>query len=484
MSLSNDVTYWFPVGASDGSAWRLDIVSLLAVIGESAMQEHAQAMTASWLCCLPRIIPAPQVLIKPTRPTRMPQVNAAVVGVKNGTFVQTLNYFPNIIHPIDDLPPFAFKVYDIKHSPKRVASIRKNVPHAFESNTELGQLEASAGDRFFTAAMATGAESEGVHARKRGTFRNIKRIPTFSNLSKLPPHVPARKSSPLNLLSIFSFVLTCALFGLSVANSDGIACIALVTISLASSIVGFASMWSPQLMKRTSTNANLPRGDVVIRTREGAFIVVKCDENVARELYTGTEECVYTVQNVKIYRSLVAIGTVLLMVSVVFLGNCNFPEQLAIGSSYIALNGLFWAAALVDKKRFWNMELYKIDDVTPSDAQNADKGDSHDLDVEKRPSFTRTMWYAIRETRDIGWVRKSGAAPSTKEWDEWLRKAEQMANAGPEGRKWAAVHARDEMFSHMVSSPVSPVEPNFTIEVKVPADQQVPAVEVKPDDQR
>src|ERR1700726_887146 len=135
MAISDDVTYWFPDGTNDGSAWRLDIVSLLAVIGESAMQEHAPAMTASWLCCLPRIIPAPQVLIKPTRPTRMPQVNAAVVGVKNGTFVQTLNYFPNIIHPIDDLPPFAFKVYDIKHSPKRVASIRKNIPHAFESET-------------------------------------------------------------------------------------------------------------------------------------------------------------------------------------------------------------------------------------------------------------------------------------------------------------------------------------------------------------
>lgn len=32
----------------------------------------------------------------------MPQVNAAVVGVHNGTMVPTLNYFPNIIHPIEE----------------------------------------------------------------------------------------------------------------------------------------------------------------------------------------------------------------------------------------------------------------------------------------------------------------------------------------------------------------------------------------------
>lgn len=76
---------WFPKTAEDVPGWRLDIVSLLAVIGESSMAEHSQAMTATWTCCLPRIIPAPQALLKPTRPTRMPQVNAAVVGVVNGT---------------------------------------------------------------------------------------------------------------------------------------------------------------------------------------------------------------------------------------------------------------------------------------------------------------------------------------------------------------------------------------------------------------
>jgi len=110
-------------------------------------------------------------------------------------------------------------------------------------------------------------------------------------------------------------------------------------ISLASSIVGYASWWSPELMNRNFPS-KVPPGDMIIRTREGAFLLVRCNENVARELYIGTEECVYKVQT-QSYRILVGFGTFLLMVSVVLLGNCNFTMQAAIGVSYIVLNGLF-----------------------------------------------------------------------------------------------------------------------------------------------
>jgi len=105
------MAHWFPSGKNGNSeGWRLDIVSLLAVIGESSIEEHSQALTSSWTCMLPRIIPAPQALLKPTRPTRLPQTSSAVVGIHNGTLVPTLNYFADILHPLDDLPRFGFKV--------------------------------------------------------------------------------------------------------------------------------------------------------------------------------------------------------------------------------------------------------------------------------------------------------------------------------------------------------------------------------------
>jgi hypothetical protein len=414
----------------------------------------------------------------------MPQVNAAVVGVKNGTFVQTLNYFPNILHPIEDLPAFAFRVYAIRHSPKRVNSIKASArgPDWVDSEGKGTQLHA-------LPMPATSGSSSSVARKpgikKRGTIQSITnavRVVTHSNEDKLPPHVPARKSSPLNILSIFSFVLTLGLFALSVANRDGVACISLITISLASSIVGYASMWSPQLMKRTATS-DVPQGDVVIRTREGAFIVVKCDENVARELYTGTEECVYTVQNVREYRTFVGIGTFLLMVSVVLLGNCNFPQQLAIGVSYIVLNGLFWGAALIKKEKFWNLTLYEFDDITPEDGMDAHLETVPDsTDPEHLPSFTRTMWYAIRETEEIGWVKKSGAAPVTEEWDAWLKEAETSVKM--KDRKWKAVTAKDRMVGQTEATPSSPAAPAMMNGINVPGGQHAPLIEILPDSRR
>ena len=472
---------WFPVGTNDTPGWRLDIVSLLAVIGESSMAEHAQAMTASWLCVLPRIIPAPQVLLKPTRPTRMPQVNAAVVGVKNGTFVQTLNYFPNILHPIEELPAFAFRVYAIKHSPKRVNSIK-----AFARGADPVHVLGNGTQSHGLPMPATSGSSSSVAPQpglnKRGTFQSIKQVVTHSNEVKLPPHVPARKTSPLNILSIFSFALTLVLFALSVVNQDGVACISLFTISLASSIVGYASMWSPQLMKRTATS-DVPQGDVVIRTREGAFIVVKCDENVARELYTGTEECVYTVQNIREYRTLVGIGTFLLMVSVMLLGNCNFPQQLAIGVSYIVLNGLFWGAALIPKEKFWDLSLYEFDDITPDDAKNAHlETVPNATDPEHLPSFTRTMWYAIRETGEIGWVKKSGAAPVTEEWDDWLKEAEVSIRMNH--RQWRAVTAKDQTVGQTEATLSSPAASAMMNGINMPGGQHAPGIEIPPDTRR
>ncbi len=472
---------WFPVGTNNTPGWRLDIVSLLAVIGESSMAEHAQPMTASWLCVLPRIIPAPQVLLKPTRPTRMPQVNAAVVGVKNGTFVPTLNYFPNILHPIDDLPAFAFRVYKIKHSQKRVDSIKLATRRADCPGSEGTGTHSQGLPIPVTSGSSTSVAAQSG-LRKRGTFESIKQVITHSNEDRLPPHVPARKTSPLNILSIFSFALTLGLFAMSLANQDGVACTALATISLASSIVGYASMWSPQLMKRKATS-DVPQGDLVIRTREGAFIVVKCDENVARELYTGTEECIYTVQSIRKYRALVGIGTFLLMVSVVLLGNCNFPQQLAIGASYILLNGLFWGAALIKKEKFWNMSLYEFDDVTPEDGKHAHlETVPNATDPEHIPSFTRTMWYAIRATEEIGWVKKSGAAPVTEEWDAWLKEADTAIKM--KDYKWKAVTAKDRMVGQTEATPSSPAAPAMMNGISVPGGQHAPMIEVPPDSRR
>lgn len=227
----------------------------------------------------------------------------------------------------------------------------------------------------------------------------------------------------------------------------------------------------------------------MIRTREGAFLLVICDENVARELYFGTEECRYKVPT-QSYRVLVGLGTFMLMVSVVLLGNCDFDMQAAIASSYMLLNGAFWAVSLIKKGHFWDLSAYHCVDVTPEDGKKAHlESDIEDLTEEDRPNFTRTskpllkligdrdamltemilVWYAIRETKKIGWVKRSNAAPETEKWAEWLKEAGEQALTN---RHWNAVRRRDEIVGGAATAPTA------RDDVVDAAEQHAPALEV------
>jgi uncharacterized membrane protein len=228
--------------------------------------------------------------------------------------------------------------------------------------------------------------------------------------------VPPAYYSPVHVLSVFSFLLTIGIIIAAAIWEDGTAIVAIACISLAGTVVCYASWWRPILMNRRTTN-KVPRGDVVIRTREGAFILIKCTEEVARELYSGTEECRYV--STKYHRAFMGLGMVLLMVSVVLLGNCSWNSQVFIGSSYILLNGLYWIMGLLPQEYFWDLGRYDVRDVTPEDARRADETTDPDDPREGTPSFTRTLWYAIRETKHGAWVERSGALPGTDQWKEW-----------------------------------------------------------------
>jgi len=392
----------------------------------------------------------------------MPQTSAAVVGVHNGTLFPTLNYFPNIIHPIEDFSSYSFKVYEIKHK-------NQNPDPPNTKSVEDGSKELSG-----STSIDFGKIEDGPAAlpRRRSTFRRLTQTLTGSP-DKKKPRVPAQWFSPLNVLSVGSCLLTIGLLVWAALIKDGTACCALGTISLASSIVGYASWWSPVLSLR-NFSSKVPAGDVVVRTREGAFILVRCNEEVARELYTGTEECRYYV-GIQMYRVLVGLGTFLLMVSVVLLGNCNFTMQAAIGVSYIVLNGAFWIASLIPKGRFWDLSNYVWTDITPSDARNAHEKQGDTL--EGKPSFTRTMWYAIRETKKTGWVKRMGAAPATPKWEEWLKLAELNASRG--NRKWNAVEKREEIVGESDSIPQAKAAAH-----RDTAEEHAPAFEVPLDTTR
>ncbi|KAF4976908.1 hypothetical protein FZEAL_6484 [Fusarium zealandicum] len=500
---------WFP-NVKDN--WSLDVVTLLAVIGESSMIEHSQTITASLLCLLPRIIPAPQALLKPSRPSRMPETLAKVTGVYSGTTLDSVGFFATIITPLDALHPFSFRVLEIKHSETaRFGDIdmsfsshkkswyrrcldpirpRRKTPSPRDNASKEHQAEGNRIPRApavdgglplpASANSPTPARSTTIQlpqdqdaapkplARRPTAKEKVQDMlvnPTFAN-TKARPAVPAKLLSPIHILSVFSCMISIAIVICGIKWEDGNAILAVSLISLASSVVGYASFWHPILMNRKHTN-EVPRGDVMIRTREGAFILIKCTEEVARELYSGTEECHYHVGD-RTYRLLMALGTTLLMLSVVLLGNCTWNSQIFIGGSYIVLNGLYWGLGMMPNSYFWDLSRYQCKDITPDDAKNADEITNPKDEREGHPSFTRTLWYAIRETQRTGWVHRSGAAPGTEQWKNWLKEA--MTNAARENRTWPSVARKDIIMKENLGAD----------ELFDEAAQHAPAIEVQP----
>lgn len=460
---------WFP-GVQD--SWSLDVVTLLAVIGESSMAEHSQAITASIICLFPRIVPAPQALLKPSRPSRMPETLAKMTGVYSGTTLDSVGFFANIITPLDSFPPFSFKVLEIKHKdlnelgnchvpgPPKPSFHRR----LFQRHLTLPRSKSKVEDTEMKTQKSRGQDiesghvsgslsppgrsttvqfSEGIKPLARRTTAKQKMQDVLVNgtlaTKAKRPSVPAKLFSPIHILSVLSVMLSVAIIGCAIKWKDGCAILAITLLSFASSVSGYASLWHPILMNRKHTN-QVPKGDVMIRTREGAFILIKCTEEVARELYSGTEECMYKVGE-RMYRLLMALGTILLMLSVILLGNCTWNAQVFIGASYIVLNGLYWGLGMLPRSYFWDLSRYEWEDVTPDDAKNAQLVSDQNDEREGHPSFTRTLWFAIRETKLTGWVGRSGAAPGTDQWKKWLAEAEQNAKAGI--RNWTAVARKD-----------------------------------------
>lgn len=175
---------------------------------------------------------------------------------------------------------------------------------------------------------------------------------------------------------------------------------------------------------------------MIIRTRLGAFLIIQCDEGVARELYFGTDDVLQLVTTG--FGSCIGCGTVIFMVAVILMGNSTWTMQAALAVTYLLLNAVYWFVALMPSTTHWEFPRYEIDDVTPDDAKYSH---NYGVTMNSPPPFTHSLWKAILVSKDTGWVRRSGAAPEGDRWDQWLKLAKR--NASDNNREWDAVRAID-----------------------------------------
>lgn len=274
-----------------GDSLQLDIVGIVAILGEGSILRNAQASALSWHHLLPRLIPAPQALLKHAQPGRLPTQTGIVSGVYSGNVRHELNFFTSILHPVE-LKRFQIEVVEVSR------------------NREYDNKK----DFIF------GVNDYGV----------------------------------LHALSCLGFLMSCTLLGLSIWKRDGFAFIATVLLSLTSTFVGCASRWKLIFKEENPRNPEevIPDGDVVIYyPGPGAFRVIRCDEVVSR-LYFQAEECEYPL-NDNGYRALAMAASVTLIFGLICMGNAHLFLQISFATAYIILNALYWASSAINERYHW-----------------------------------------------------------------------------------------------------------------------------------
>lgn len=193
---------------------------------------------------------------------------------------------------------------------------------------------------------------------------------------------------------------------------------ATVLLSLLSSLIGLGNKWTLKLPERKIKKGRVPRGDVVIRYPKGSFLIVRCKEEVARELYFAPETIRYLLEHGPAYRILSLVGTMMLMGGVICLANASIHLQIAWAGSYMLLGSSYWIVAALPGKLHWDYSCYTVTNECLSDSDMSVKGyPSHNT------TFTQALWRAIVVAKSTEWVIRSNACPDTQAWRDWLNAA-------------------------------------------------------------
>ena len=230
--------------------------------------------------------------------------------------------------------------------------------------------------------------------------------------------VKAKAKGPLSLVAILGCCCSIGLIAISIVFEDGMALLAVLLLSLLSTLIGLGNYWQLRLQKRPVQGAVVPRGDLVIRYPRGAFVVVKCTEEVARELFFAPETIEYLVKHPPIYRLISLIGTLMLMWGVIMLGNARLESQVSFAAAYMFMNAAYWIVAALPAKVHWDKSCFKVNQQRIDGPSETGK---RIMSVNK--TYTQALWKVILVTKSIDWIRNNEAAPVTDAWNQWLTEA-------------------------------------------------------------
>ncbi|KAJ9658545.1 hypothetical protein H2201_007752 [Coniosporium apollinis] len=339
---------------------QLDIVGFLAILGEGSVLANAQVSTLSKWVYVPRLLPAPQALLRPNRPSKLEPTPGRVTAVWSGNNRNHVNHIGNILVDCENMADFSVRCVEIVRDEAR-------------------------------------------------------------------PSVKAKTLAPLTGLVVLGAILAAVLLVLSIIRRDGMALVATIMLSCLSTLIGLGNKWKLSLPKRFVKTGLTPPGDVVIRYPQGSFLVVKCTEDVARELYFAPENINYLFTHPPVYRLISLIGTLMLMFGVITLANATLELQIGFAAAYMFLNAAYWIVAALPPKVHWDTSCFIVK------RQRLETSGTDKRFTDHNKTFTQALWKVMVVTKEINWAKRGEAAPDTPAWDQWLRDAAAKAKtAGSE----------------------------------------------------
>jgi len=256
-----------------------------------------------------------------------------------------------------------------------------------------------------------------------------------SEEARFPRQISANPGSLFNVANYIGCAVSIVLLVLSLYWGDGMSFIATLLLSALSSLAGLVNKCNIDPQKRNQKRS-VPIGDVVVRYPNGSMVVVKCHENVARELFFAPEVIKYFVEEAWICRLISLSGTLMLMGGVICLASSEKKSQIAWAVSYILINILYWLAAALPPRHHWNTSRYNTVEHSISTGHRCD-------------DYTTALWKAMcaakcpkkdEQVEDMSeeidhWAKISGALPRSEAWEKWLTSAKEKADEarfGPE----------------------------------------------------
>lgn len=433
--------------------FKLDIgVPLIILLGEYwRSQNWSGARAASWSCVIPRLVSATPLLDGPYKETKSAFLRSIVTGTSTTpNIAKELHWLPNLLHPIDDLRPYEFKVFRI-HCKSATLAFHYDNPSL--PSPDGGNLDSKEN----ATLMELLAEKKRLDQSQQGLRQWSGRCATY-----LRDCVKDR----VLVLSVSSLSVTIGLIVWSILIADGLALIGILLLCLASSINGLSSKWTcralekrpvpgeamystgfawPHVLSRWIRNTAKPfslsmleahsilsakmslmdriQCQIVVCTRNGALVVVQCTEAVASLLYTTSSGTIHFYIKSDASRRLLNACTPMILFGALFcLASCAWTMEIVIGCAYVALL-LLCEIFFAFSKCPVDIGHFGIIEETPQDCRNAHAVSNDMAESEQMPHFARTLWYAIRQTTDSSWAAPSGIMPSSIGWRQWLLEA-------------------------------------------------------------